>query len=92
MSEEVETLSITSHAIYGGISVSTLIISMLSTSSPSTVWIMANQLQLFSLLLLTKSDLPNDIIRYITSSDYLSFSMNFLPISNIRKLLIILKF
>lgn len=54
-------------------------ISILSLSSPMAIWFLANQFQLFSLFLLTNTDLPNDIVEYIKGNAFFSFSMDFLP-------------
>ena len=45
-------------------------------------------MQLFNLLILTKSELPDDIIGYITENNYMSFNMDFLKITKLRKLMI----
>lgn len=54
-------------------------ISILSLSSPMAIWFLANQFQLFSLLLLTNAQLPTDVREYIKQNAFFSFSMDFLP-------------
>ncbi|CAI2382759.1 unnamed protein product [Moneuplotes crassus] len=57
-------------------------ISILSMSSPMAVWFLANQFQLFSLLLLANAELPESIIAYINNNGIFSFSMDFIPVMN----------
>ena len=85
VSPETETLSNVSQIISGTTAVVTIVACLFISSSPATIWVMANQLQLFSLLLLTKSELPDDVIGFITSSNYMSFNMDFLSMTKIRK-------
>jgi hypothetical protein len=58
-------------------------ISLLNLSSPMAIWSMANQFQLFMLLLLTKTHLPADVRGYITNNKLMSFSLDFLPIKKL---------
>lgn len=58
-------------------------VSLLNFSSPATLWAMANQLQLYMFLLMTKSSLPVDVVGYITANKFASFSLGFLPINQI---------
>lgn len=57
-------------------------ISLLNLSSPVAIWAMANQFQLFMLLMLTQSHLPSDVVAYITGNRFMSFSMDFIPLEN----------
>jgi hypothetical protein len=57
--------------------------SIVTLSSPAALWAMANQLQLLLLLALTKSSLPDEVLVFITGSNFGSFSLDFLPIDKI---------
>jgi hypothetical protein len=47
------------------------------------IWAIANQFQLFTLLLLTKTNMPADVRGYISNDELMSFSFDFLPIDKI---------
>ncbi|CAI2378071.1 unnamed protein product [Moneuplotes crassus] len=56
-------------------------VAILTSTAPSSAWILANQIQLFSLFLLTNTKIPTDVINYIKRLDTFMFSMKFLPLS-----------
>lgn len=60
-----------------------LVISIFNLSSPMAIWAMANQFQLYMLLLLTKTSIPSDVSGYITGNQFMTFSMNFIPLNKI---------
>lgn len=84
-SETVQTMSTTTHATSGGVAAAAVAISLMSMSSPTVLWLMVNQMQLYMLLLLIKSAIPQDVEAYITSNDFMSFSLDFIPIVDLRK-------
>jgi hypothetical protein len=70
-------------AVAGAGAVVAVGISILNFSSPVAIWSMANQFQLFMLLLLTKTSLPADVRGYITGNKLMSFSFGFLHLDKI---------
>jgi hypothetical protein len=58
-------------------------ISLMTLSSPLAIWLIANQLQLLMLLLLTGAYLPPSIIALFTGSSYLTFSLNLISVESI---------
>jgi hypothetical protein len=60
-----------------------LAISILNLSSPMAIWAIINQFQLFTLLLLTKTNLPADVRGYITDELFVTFSFDFLQIGKL---------
>lgn len=44
---------------------------------------MANQFQLFLLLILTKSSMPDRVVNFITDTEFLSFSFSFLNLQSL---------
>ena len=85
ISVTAKKMSTASQATSGGTVVVTFAASLLTSSSLTTIWVTANQMQLFMLLILTKSALPYDIIAFITSNSFMSFSMDFLPLTKRSK-------
>lgn len=62
-----------------GIAVSTVVLtSMLSSSSPATMWAIINQIQLLLLLLLTGAYFPKDVVDFLTGFEFSMLSLNFL--------------
>lgn len=83
VSPAVQQMSTGTQALVGAGAVATAGVSMMNLSSPTALWAMANQLQLFMLLILTGVYLPVDVIEYITANKFMSFSMDFLPVDNL---------
>lgn len=77
--EEVQQYGQATQAASGAAAGAAIGISLMSFSSPMAVWVLANQFQLFSLLLLTNTNLPTDVKQYIKGNSFFSFSMDFLP-------------
>ena len=76
--EEVDILSYTTIAILSiGITVS-VSASLLTSSSPQSIWLMVNQYQLYILLPLTGVYMPKDVINYLIGMEFTSFNLNFL--------------
>ena len=77
-SEEIEAYSYSTIAVLSvGITASVLV-SLLTTSSPHTIWLMMNQYQLLILLPLTKAYIPIDVIKYILGMEFTLFNLNFM--------------
>lgn len=83
VSEAVEDATTATQVITGVGVALTAGISLLSLSSPTAIWAMANQLQLFMLLLLTRRYLPVDVIAFITGQKFFSFCFDFIPIDKL---------
>ena len=83
VSPAVQQMSTGTQALVGAGAVATAGVSMMNLSSPTALWAMANQLQLFMLLILTGVYLPLDVVDYITANEFMSFSMDFLPIDHL---------
>ena len=82
-SDSVKSASIVTKSVTGmtfGLSIG---LGLLSNSSISSFWSMINQLQLFFLLLLTKSYFPQSIINIVVGSDFAQFNLNFLPFGQV---------
>ena len=67
------------------------IISLANLTAPIAIWLIANQIQLLSLLLLTKAFLPPSVKQILTGSQYTSFSFSFIPVMDIPGINIPLK-
>lgn len=79
MTEEVAQIGQATKAASGVAAGAAVGMSLMSFSSPMAVWVLANQFQLFSLLLLTNTNMPTDVKEYIKGNSFFSFSMDFLP-------------
>ena len=55
--------------------------SIISSSSISNIWAIIGQLQLLFFLILTRSNIPKDVIDFITGSNYILLLFNFIPLS-----------
>lgn len=67
-----------SQAAMGGVAAAAAVNSLLNLSSPTTLWAMANQLQLLLLLILMKCEIPQKIIDFITANKFAMISLDFL--------------
>ena len=56
--------------------------SVMSMSSPTAVWSMVNQLQLFLLLILTRAYLPESVVQFIVNNEMFAFSLDFLSLAD----------
>jgi hypothetical protein len=59
------------------------IIAILNLSSPLSIWLIANQMQLLMLILLTGAYFPPSVVKLLTEGSYLSFSVNLIPIGSL---------
>lgn len=73
-----------------GVSVSAMI-SLVNLSAPIAIWLIANQIQLLSLLLITGAFLPPSVRGILTGSQFTSFSFSFIPVMDIPGVNILLK-
>jgi hypothetical protein len=83
VSTSVKKMSTATKVISGIGAILAVAISILNLSSPMAIWAIANQFQLFALLLLTKTNLPADVRGYISNDKLLSFSFDFLSIDKL---------
>ena len=60
-------------------------VSIMNFSSLAAIWSIVNQLQLFLLLLLTKTPFPDDVKAMILGNEFMQLDMSFLPINKIPK-------
>ena len=58
-------------------------ISLLSLSAPIAIWLIANQIQLISLLLLTGAFLTPSVKKILTGNQYASLSLAIIPVMEI---------
>ena len=63
----------------------------MSLTSPASIWIMANQIQLYSLLLLTGSYISPNARIILTGNPSMSFSLSYVPIMQVPLLKILLE-
>ena len=68
-------------AIIVGISVAA-IASLMNMSAPIDIWLIANQIQLLSLLLLTDAFLPLSVKSIFVGSQFTSFSLPAIPVTD----------
>ena len=57
--------------------------SMLSSSSPQTIWASINQFQLLLLLPLTGAFMDPEVVKYFQKLSFVSFNFNFIPIKKL---------
>ena len=89
------TQSAMGQAVAGAAGGAAALFSFWNLSSPQGLWITMNQFQLILLLLLTKSNIPNSIVSYLSGLKATTCSFNFIPFKNIpglNKLVDILDF
>ena len=66
-----------------GVGASTVIgASFISGSPPNSLWAMINQMQIFALLTISESFIPDDPKNLLVGTEILSFDMTFLPTSS----------
>ena len=83
LNQTAQTLTTASEiAVVIGISLAA-IVSLMNLSAPIAMWMIANQTQLVSLLLLTGAYLPASIKGILTGSQFTSFSFSFIPVMDI---------
>ncbi|CAI2384176.1 unnamed protein product [Moneuplotes crassus] len=81
--------SAASQSAVGAAAAATVVISVLNMSSPTVLWVMANQLQLLLLLVLTNSSMPTKIVEFLTTNRFASFSLDFLPLDKLPGLTLV---
>jgi hypothetical protein len=59
------------------------VIAILNLSSLMSIWLIANQMQLLMLILLTGAYFPPSVVKLLTEGSYLSFSVNLIPIGSL---------
>ena len=71
-------------SVASGVSAGAVIgVSILNLSSISAIWSLVNQLQMFLLLLLTKTPFPNDVKAMLTGDNLMSLGFSFIPVKNL---------
>ena len=86
-SKSSDTANSASIAIISSVGVTILAVlvsSFLSNSSLASIWLMINQLQIFFILLLTRSYFPKDVIDIIIGSKIFQFPFDFIPFKDIN--------
>ena len=82
VSESVKVAKISS-LIVSGVGASTVIgTSLIDASPPNSLWAMINQMQIFALLTISESFIPDDPKSLLVGTEALSFDMSFLPSSS----------
>lgn len=86
MDSEVTATAITTQALAGISVAASGVASMATFSSPQTIWMIINQLQLLLLIPLTGAYFPQAVIDYITSMGFALFNLDFLPFKDMFSL------
>ena len=82
VSESVKLAKISS-LVVSGVGASTVIgTSFIDASPPNSLWAMINQMQIFALLTISESFIPDDPKSLLVGTETLSFDMSFLPASS----------
>ena len=79
----VDSINTSTISIVGATSCVAILMSLMNTSSMASLWSMVNQLQLYFLLILTRSFLPNEVISVIKGY---KFTLNLYDYFPIRKI------
>ena len=78
-SDSAEVVASTSVIIAGTGAGAIVGLSVLDAASPTTLWSMVNQMQIFSLLTLSQGFIPDDSKLLLIGSEVSSFNMGFIP-------------
>ena len=85
MSESAKQISSGTKAASGIGAGAVIGVSILNLSSIAAIWSLVNQFQLFLLLLLTKTPVPDDVRGMILGNDLMSFNLSMIPFNKIPK-------
>ncbi|CAI2365900.1 unnamed protein product [Moneuplotes crassus] len=85
VSENAQQMSSGSQAISGVSAGATIGVSILNLSSIAAIWSIVNQLQLYLLLLLTKTPFPGNVKVMILGNEMMQFNLNIVPINKLPK-------
>jgi hypothetical protein len=78
-------IALTSNQVAGGIGITLAgVISLMNLTTPFAMWMIANQIQLLMLLLLTGAYFPPLIVKILTGSNYMCFSLSVIPLATIN--------
>ena len=83
VSSQAQAIATTSQSIVGATSGVTAASSMMNSSSLTSLWSMINQVQMFFLLLLTRSFIPHDIEVTITGQGFAINPSDYVPLKSI---------
>ncbi|CAI2380327.1 unnamed protein product [Moneuplotes crassus] len=86
VSESAQQMSSGSQAVSGVSAGATVGVSLLNLSSLAAIWSIVNQLQLFLLLLLTKTPFPGDVKALILGNELMQFNLDLLPVRALPKM------
>ncbi|CAI2381146.1 unnamed protein product [Moneuplotes crassus] len=86
VSESAQQISSGSQAVSGVSAGATIGVSLLNLSSLAAIWSIVNQLQLFLLLLLTKTPFPGDVKALILGNELMQFNLDVLPVRALPKM------
>ncbi|CAI2371646.1 unnamed protein product [Moneuplotes crassus] len=86
VSEGAQQMSSGSQAVSGVSAGATVGVSLLNLSSLAAIWSIVNQLQLFLLLLLTKTPFPGDVKALILGNELMQFNLDVLPVRALPKM------
>jgi len=82
-SESAKTISSATQAI-SGLSAGAIIgVSIMNLSSLAAIWSIVNQLQLFILLILTKTPFPDNVKTVLLGNEIMQFDLSFIPFTKI---------
>ncbi|CAI2373398.1 unnamed protein product [Moneuplotes crassus] len=85
ISKGTQQMSSSSQAVSGVSAGATIGVSILNLSSVAAIWSIVNQLQLYLLLLLTKTPFPDNVRGMILSNQIFQFNLNFIPVKSLPK-------
>ncbi|CAI2386729.1 unnamed protein product [Moneuplotes crassus] len=85
-SESAQQMSSGSQAVSGVSAGATIGVSLLNLSSLAAIWSIVSQLQLFLLLLLTKTPFPGDVKALILGNELMQFNLDVLPVRSLPKM------
>ena len=83
MTASAETADSMSKGLGGFGSTLAAIIPLVNLTAPIAIWLIANQIQLLSLLLLTGAYLPPSVLKILTGNQFTSFSLGSIPVMEI---------
>jgi hypothetical protein len=81
--EEVEGIAYATQSVMAAVFVTGVALSVLSMSSPQSIWFIINQLQLLMLLPLTGAFIPQDVVDYFKAMSFSNFDFDFLSVDKI---------
>ena len=78
ISQEAETMQTTTLSTFCSAAVASLITSIVTLSPSASLWIVLHQFQSYILLILTRADIPDDVINYLLGFKFVLANLNFM--------------